>query len=111
MSYNYFGMDLSLADVIGLFLGALSTLFTPIVLFFLLRSSKVLGGLLGKAFRQIIIGVIFLIFSVIFLGFAFGPMNLRESVIVAFVGPISWFIGNLFILDGALDIIKITKLK
>lgn len=111
MSYNYFGFNLSLADVIGLFLGALSTLITPIVITYLLRSSKILGGLLGTAFRKIIIGIIFIIFSVIFLGFAFGPMNLRESVMVAFVGPLSWFIGNIFILDGTFEIIKIAKVK
>lgn len=111
MDYNYFGLDLSLADAIGLFLGALATLITPIVLTYLLRASKILGGVLGEAFRKIIIGIVFIIFAVIFLGFAFGPMNLRESIIVAFVGPISWLIGNLFVLDGSLEIISIAKAK
>lgn len=107
--YNILGFNLSAADIVGFLLSSVAALVALVSFYHLFKASKVLGGIIGKAFKLIMIGIIFTVTAVAFLGLVFGPLNQYEEMYVAIIGPVVWLAGNFFLLSGFREIIKITK--
>lgn len=53
MFYNFLGFQVSVADIVGFLLSVVAAIVAISSFFFLHKSSKILGGLIGKAFKKI----------------------------------------------------------
>ena len=109
MFYDILGFQVSAADIVGFLLSAVAASMAIFSFLLLYKASKILGGIIGGAFKKMMVGTVLNVLTVAFLGLAFGPLNQYEAMYVAIIGPAIWFTGNVFLFLGFRDIIKITK--
>ncbi|MCH7759646.1 hypothetical protein IID20_04805 [Patescibacteria group bacterium] len=108
--YYIFGLKLSVADIVGLIISIIAAIVAIIAVYYLYHASKVMaGGVLERAFSRIATSLVLMIYTVAFLWVAFALFDFRENVWVAFIGPSLWLLGNIFLLSGCRDIVKLTK--
>ena len=109
MYYDFLGFQSGI-DVVRFLISAMGSLVALVSLVHLHKASKILGGIIGKAFNKMMVGIVLNILAVAFWGLTFGPLNQYGTIYVAIIGPTIWFFGNLLLLFGFRDILKISKL-
>lgn len=108
--YNVLGIQISAADLIGLALSIAAAIIALVSFYYLYQAAKIMaGGALERAFSRIAASVALMIYTVGFLWFSFSIFDLREDIWVAVIGPGLWLLGNVFLLLGCREIVKMTK--
>ncbi len=108
MFYDFFGFQDG-AGFVRFLISVIGSLVALLSLIHLRRASKVLGGIIGKAFNKMMIGIVLNILAVSFFGLTFEPLNQYDAIFVTIIGPTVWVFGNLSLLFGFKDILKISK--
>lgn len=91
---------LSLADIVGFSISSLAAFVAFVACGQMYMLAKIMKGRASLAFMQTSIGIMLTMIAVAFLGLAFGPLNIHDSMFVAIVGPSIWLIANIFLLAG-----------
>ena len=102
---------MQIEHVIGIVIGIPAFIITITASVYTIKASIALkGGIFGKAFLKLAIGIILIVLSTLFLGIV-GMTYGIQAIWVSVVSAGSTLVGSILLLLGSREIIKVTKNK